>query len=204
MRHLCDIHRVHLIADEIAVGCGRTGSFFACEQAGIWPDFVCLSKGISGGYLPLSLVMTRDEIYQSFYDPAFTRGFLHSHSYTGNPLACRAALATLSIFDAQPVFERNRQLSARLWAGLAPLQAHPRIRHLRQRGMITAFDVQFDDAAQASGFSRRFFTEALQHELLLRPIGQTVYFMPPYVLSDEEAEWLTSRTIDVLHRVLAS
>lgn len=204
LRTLCDQHQVHLIADEIAVGCGRTGSFFACEQAGIWPDFLCLSKGISGGYLPLSLVMTRDEVYQAFYDPAFTRGFLHSHSYTGNPLACRAALATLSLFDTQPVFERNRELSARIWAGLADLQHHPRVQHLRQRGMITAFDVRLDDAPHASSFSRRFFTEALQHGLLLRPIGQTVYFMPPYVLSDAEADLLTSRTLDVLNKVLAS
>ena len=204
VRALCEQYQVHLIADEIAVGCGRTGTFFACEQAGIWPDFVCLSKGISGGYLPLALVMTRDAIYQSFYDPAFTRGFLHSHSYTGNPLACRAALATLSIFESQPVFERNRALSARIWEGLSELQTHPRVRHLRQRGMITAFDVQFDHAQQASGFSRRYFTAALQHELLLRPIGQTVYLMPPYVLSDSEADLLTSGTVEVLHKVLAA
>ena len=204
VRRLCDQHQVHLIADEIAVGCGRTGSFFACEQAGIWPDFLCLSKGISGGYLPLSLVMTRDEIYQAFYDPAFTRGFLHSHSYTGNPLACRAALATLSMFESQPVLARNHELSARIWANWSELQRHPRVRHLRQRGMITAFDVQFDDPQQAGGFSRRFFTESLRHGLLLRPIGQTVYVMPPYVLSDDEADWLTSRTVEVLDQVLAS
>ena len=204
LRTLCDRHRVHLIADEIAVGCGRTGTFFACEQAGIWPDFVCLSKGISGGYLPLSLVMTRDAIYQAFYDPAFTRGFLHSHSYTGNPLACRAALATLTLFEQQPVFERNRALSARLWQGLQALQDHPAVRHLRQRGMITAFDVQIDDAEKRQSFSRRFFTEALQQGLLLRPIGSTVYFMPPYCLSDDEADLLTSRTVDVLQKVLSA
>jgi adenosylmethionine-8-amino-7-oxononanoate aminotransferase len=202
LRALCDQYRVHLIADEIAVGCGRTGSFFACEQAGIWPDFVCLSKGISGGYLPLSLVMTREAIYQAFYDPAFSRGFLHSHSYTGNPLACRAALATLTLFEQQPVFERNRALSARLWQSLQSLQEHAPVRHLRQRGLITAFDVHLDDAEQARSFSRRFFTEALQHGLLLRPIGQTVYFMPPYILSDDEADLLTARTQDVLRKVL--
>jgi adenosylmethionine-8-amino-7-oxononanoate aminotransferase len=99
VRDICHRHGVHLIADEIAVGCGRTGTFFACEQAQIWPDFVCLSKGISGGYLPLSLVMTTDEVYRAFYDRDVTRGFLHSHSYTGNPLACRAALATLDLFE---------------------------------------------------------------------------------------------------------
>ena len=108
VRALCDRYQVHLILDEIAVGCGRTGTFFACEQAGIWPDFVCLSKGISGGYLPLSLVLSRDEIYQSFYTSDVARGFLHSHSYTGNPLACRAALATLAIFEEDEVLVNNR------------------------------------------------------------------------------------------------
>ena len=204
LRALCDRYQVHLIADEIAVGCGRTGTFFACEQAGIWPDFVCLSKGISGGYLPLSLVMTRESIYQAFYSPAFTRGFLHSHSYTGNPLACRAALATLELFERKPVFANNRAIGERLWQGLAPLASHPRVRHLRQCGMIFAFDVLFDEASQASAFARRFFTEALQHELLLRPIGQTVYYMPPYILSEAEADLLTSRTRQVLDKVLAS
>lgn len=202
VRQLCDQHQVHLIADEIAVGCGRTGTFFACEQAAIWPDFLCLSKGISGGYLPLSLVMTRDAIYQAFYDPAFSRGFLHSHSYTGNPLACRAALATLDLFDAQPVFERNRQWAARLLAGFAPLRAHPQVRHLRQCGTITAFDVQLDDPVQAASFSRRFFTLALAQGLLLRPIGQTVYVMPPYVIEDAEVDHLVQHTLTVLAQVL--
>ena len=204
VRQLCDAHQVHLIADEIAVGCGRTGRFFACEHAGIWPDFLCLSKGISGGYLPLSLVMTRESIYQAFYDPAFARGFLHSHSYTGNPLACRAALATLSLFETQAVFERNQTVANRIWQGMADLRAHARVRHVRQRGMITAFDVQLDDAEASRLFARRFFSHALSHGLLLRPIGSTVYFMPPYVLSDDEVDWLTSRTTLVLEEVLAS
>lgn len=204
LRALCDQYQVHLIADEIAVGCGRTGTFFACEQAAIWPDFVCLSKGISGGYLPLSLVMTRDDIYQSFYHPDVTRGFLHSHSYTGNPLACRAAVETLKLFEQQAVLERNQQTATRVWQGLAELGAHPKVRHLRQRGMITAFDVQLDSAQQQRQFSRAFFTQALAHELLIRPIGHTVYFMLPYILSDEEVDLLTHRTQQVLHQVLQS
>jgi adenosylmethionine-8-amino-7-oxononanoate aminotransferase len=100
---MCDRYRVHLIADEIAVGFGRTGTMFACEQAEITPDFLCLSKGITGGYLPLSCVLTSDTVYQAFYDDATARGFLHSHSYTGNALACRAALAVLDIFEADGV-----------------------------------------------------------------------------------------------------
>jgi adenosylmethionine-8-amino-7-oxononanoate aminotransferase len=203
LRALCDKYQVHLIADEIAVGCGRTGSFFACEQAGIWPDFLCLSKGISGGYLPLSLVMTRDSIYQAFYDPDVKRGFLHSHSYTGNPLACRAALATLDIFAQDDVLNTNRAKAAQLTAALAPLAQDARVRHFRQRGMIWAFDAVVDDAALASTFSRRFFTAALQRGLLLRPIGRTVYLMPPYVLSDEEIAQLAQRTRATFEEVMS-
>jgi adenosylmethionine-8-amino-7-oxononanoate aminotransferase len=204
VRGLCDRYQVHLIADEIAVGCGRTGTFFACEQANIWPDFVCLSKGISGGYLPLSLVMTRDAIYQAFYDADVTRGFLHSHSYTGNPLACRAALATLAIFDEDDVLVQNRARAARMTAALAPLAAHPKVRHFRQRGMIWAFDAVVDDPAQAATFSRRFFTEGLKRELLLRPIGRTVYLMPPYILDDEEIDGLARRTQAVFEQVIGA
>ncbi|MBA5685976.1 adenosylmethionine--8-amino-7-oxononanoate transaminase [Rugamonas apoptosis] len=199
VRELCDRHQVHLILDEIAVGCGRTGTFFACEQAGIWPDFLCLSKGISGGYLPLSLVMTRDDIYQAFYSADVTRGFLHSHSYTGNPLACRAALATLQIFQEDHVLEHNRVRAARLTQALAPLADHERVRNFRQRGMIWAFDA-IDAPAD---FSRRFFATALEHELLMRPIGPTVYMMPPYILSDEEIDGLAANTLAVFNQVLA-
>ncbi|OGB25795.1 MAG: adenosylmethionine--8-amino-7-oxononanoate transaminase [Burkholderiales bacterium RIFCSPLOWO2_02_FULL_57_36] len=202
VRALCDRYQVHLIADEIAVGCGRTGTFFACEQADIWPDFLCLSKGISGGYLPLSLVMTRDAIYDAFYHEDVTRGFLHSHSYTGNPLACRAALATLAIFEEDDVINRNRISAERLTAALAPLAAHPRVQHFRRRGMIWAFDAIVDDPVQAATFSRRFFTTALEQELLLRPIGRTVYLMPPYVLDDEEIDGLARRTQAVFEQVI--
>ncbi|RJF95440.1 adenosylmethionine--8-amino-7-oxononanoate transaminase [Noviherbaspirillum saxi] len=197
-RALCDHYGVHLIADEIAVGCGRTGTYFACEQANIWPDFVCLSKGISGGYLPLSLVMTRDEIYRGFYDADVKRGFLHSHSYTGNPLACRAALATLDIFEQDDVLNCNRERATRLTTALKPLAEDKRVAHFRQRGMIWAFDAITDDPA----FSRKFFTAGLQHELLLRPIGRTVYLMPPYVLNDEEIDGLAVRTRKVFDEVI--
>jgi adenosylmethionine-8-amino-7-oxononanoate aminotransferase len=204
VRALCDRYQVHLIADEIAVGCGRTGSFFACEQAGIWPDFLCLSKGISGGYLPLSLVMTRESIYQAFYDPDLTRGFLHSHSYTGNPLACRAALATLDIFEQDDVLRRNRRTADALTQALQPLACDARVRHFRRRGMIWAFDAVIDDAERAATFARRFFTAALGRGLLLRPIGCTVYLMPPYVLSDEEIGLLAQRTRDTFEEVMAA
>ena len=181
-RALCDRYDVHLICDEIAVGCGRTGTFFAHEQAGIRPDFLCLSKGISGGYLPLSIVLTTNAVYEAFYDDATTRAFLHSHSYTGNALACRAALATLDLFAADKVLENNRLRAEKLFATLEPLAAHPQVRHLRQRGMILAFDVLTDDPR----FNRRFYRAALENGALLRPIGNTVYLMPPYILNEEE------------------
>jgi adenosylmethionine-8-amino-7-oxononanoate aminotransferase len=193
-RMLCDRYEVHLIADEIMTGFGRTGTFFAHEQAGIRPDFLCLSKGITGGYLPLSVVLTRPSIYEAFYDEETARGFLHSHSYTGNPLACRAALATLGIFEQDRVIEANRVRSARLTAATESIARHPRVRHFRNQGMIWAFDVDTDDPQ----FARRFFTAALERELLLRPIGNTVYFMPPYVIGDPEIALLAARTGEVL------
>lgn len=198
-RALCERYEVHLIADEIAVGCGRTGSFFACEQAGIWPDFLLLSKGISGGYLPLSIVLTTDSVFAAFYDDDTARGFLHSHSYTGNPLACRAALATLDIFAQDDVIAANLRKAARLGdAFRRAVGSHPQVRHLRQQGMILAFDV----ADAPVGFSRRFFAEALSRELLLRPIGNTVYTMPPYILSDDEIDFLASRCAAALEASL--
>jgi adenosylmethionine-8-amino-7-oxononanoate aminotransferase len=198
-RALCDRYAVHLIGDEIMVGFGRTGTFFAHEQAGIRPDFLCLSKGLTGGYLPLSVVMTTDAVYAAFYDDAVTRGFLHSHSYTGNPLACRAALATLDLFAEDQVLERNRRFAKRFTALLAPLAKHPRARHFRQCGMIWAADIDTDDPA----FRPRFYREALKREVLLRPLGTTIYFMPPYILGDEDAVLLAERAIEALDAALA-
>ncbi|CAN7617851.1 adenosylmethionine--8-amino-7-oxononanoate transaminase [Variovorax sp. LjRoot290] len=199
VRALCERYEVSLIADEIAVGCGRTGTFFACEQAAIWPDFVCLSKGISGGTLPLSLVMTRDAIYEAFLDDDVARGFLHSHSYTGNALACRAALAVLDRFEEDDVLQHNRQRAAALSAALAPLQADPRIEHFRQCGMIWALDVR--EAFVGERFAERFHLAGRERELLIRPIGRTVYLMPPYVLDDGLAAWLAQRVMQTLDAV---
>jgi adenosylmethionine-8-amino-7-oxononanoate aminotransferase len=193
-RELTKRHRVHLIADEIMTGFGRTGTMFACEQAAIVPDFLCLSKGITGGYLPLSCVLTSDEVFSAFYDDDVTRGFLHSHSYTGNALACRAALAVLDIFRDDDVIAANQAKAARWRRMAAPLASHPRVRGLRQCGMIIAFDV--DDAL--AGFAARFAAQALQRELVLRPIGSTVYFMPPYTLHDDEFALLVERTLEAI------
>lgn len=202
LRELTERYGVHLIADEIAVGCGRTGTFFACEQAGIWPDFLCLSKGISGGYLPLSIVLSRDAIFEAFYDDDTARGFLHSHSYTGNPLACRAALASLELFEHADVIAENERKSSALFDALAPLAAHPALRNMRRCGTIIAFDAELEgDAART--FSRRFFEAALERELLLRPIGTTVYLMPPYILDDETIALAAARTRETFEATLA-
>ncbi|MBP0597397.1 adenosylmethionine--8-amino-7-oxononanoate transaminase [Herbaspirillum sp. LeCh32-8] len=201
LRKLCDAYGAHLIADEIAVGCGRSGSFFACEQAGVWPDLLCLSKGISGGYLPLSLVMAREHIYQAFYDDDVRRGFLHSHSYTGNALACRAALETLAIFEDDDVLERNRRFAHTMTAALHPLAQDARIAHFRRTGMIWACDVRLDHA-RASDFARRFAQEAARREVLMRPIGNTLYLMPPYILDDAHAAWLGRRVYEAFEAAM--
>lgn len=194
-RELCDQYQVHLIADEIAVGMGRTGSLFACEQANITPDFLLLSKGITGGYLPLSVVMTTDTIYQAFYADDVTRGFLHSHSYTGNPLACRAALATLDIFSTNDVLNRNRQKAIYLNLIATPLREHPKVKNFRNTGMIWAFEVE----ATHSDFAQRCFKLALEHKILLRPMGNTVYFMPPYVITENEINFLIEQTVKIVN-----
>lgn len=198
LRALCTEFDVHLIADEIAVGCGRTGTFFAWEQADTaWPDFLLLSKGITGGTLPLSLVLTTDEVYQAFWSEDITRGFLHSHSYTGNALACAAANAVLDRFDAGQR-ERNREQAALLALAFKPLAADARIVHLRQRGMVLAFDVL--DAG--AGFSERFHLAARTHELLIRPIGPTVYLMPPYLIDTPSAQFLFKAVLATLDEVV--
>jgi len=193
-RELCSRYGVHLIADEIMTGMGRTGTLFACEQAAIAPDFLLLSKGLTGGYLPLACVLTTDDIYAAFYDDDTTRGFLHSHSYTGNALACRAALAVLDIFRDDDVIEVNHHKARRFDVLAAPLAAHPKVRDFRRRGMIWAFEA----ATERPDFARWCFVQGLAREVLLRPIGRTVYFMPPYVVSDAEFALLVEATLAIL------
>jgi adenosylmethionine---8-amino-7-oxononanoate aminotransferase len=205
-RQLCSQYQVHLIADEIAVGMGRTGTMFACEQApplsesetmGITPDFLCLSKGITGGYLPLSVVMTLDEIYRAFYGDEMASGFLHSHSYTGNPLACRAALATLDIFAQDNVLDANRDRASYFNEVSQPLRGHHAVRNWRNTGMIWAFEVD----TPHGDFARQCFSLALENELLLRPIGNTVYFMPPYIIDPSEMGLLAKRTLHIVDQL---
>ena len=216
LRALCDEFAVHFIADEIAVGFGRTGTLFACEQAcpepsrraGVTPDFLCLSKGLTGGFLPLSAVLTTDEVYAAFYaEYSAGKAFLHSHSYTGNPLACRVALETLAIFRAEPVLQRNRLLAAHLAARLAPLREHPHVADVRQCGMIAAVELVADKASRrpfpaAERRGLRVYLHGLQHGVLLRPLGDVVYFMPPYVVTTQEIDQLVDVAIGGIERAV--
>ena len=190
-REICDAHGAHLIADEIAVGFGRTGTLFACEQAGITPDFLCLSKGLTGGFLPMSAVLTTAAVYDAFLDDSRERAFLHSHSYTGNPLGCAAALASLGIFASDGVLARNRGSAARMAALAAPLSAHPHVADVRQTGMIVAFELVADRASRrpfAAGarVGLRAYRHALERGVVLRPLGDVLYWMPPYCVGEEE------------------
>ncbi|MGS0942090.1 adenosylmethionine--8-amino-7-oxononanoate transaminase [Pseudomonas luteola] len=209
LREACDRYGVHLIHDEIAVGFGRTGTMFACEQAGIRPDFLCLSKALTGGYLPLAACLTTDDIYQAFYDEYDTlRAFLHSHSYTGNPLACAAALATLDIFAEDKVIEANQALAARMQQATRHLVDHPNVAEVRQTGMALAIEMVQDKATKTPfPWQERRGLKVFQHGLtrgaLLRPLGNVVYFLPPYIITPEEIDFLAevaSEGIDIATR----
>ncbi len=202
LRDACDAYGVHLIADEVAVGFGRTGTMFACEQAAIDPDFMCLSKGLTGGCLPLSVVLTTDCVYEAFYDDYENlTAFLHSHSYTGNPLGCAAALATLDIFKSENIIESNKILIAEFAKQCARFNDHPNIGDVRQRGMIAAIEMVKNKSTKESypWQQRRgleVYKYGIENKVLLRPMGDVIYFMPPYVINTEEIKML----VDVAER----
>jgi adenosylmethionine-8-amino-7-oxononanoate aminotransferase len=206
LREACTRHGVHLIADEIAVGFGRTGTLFACEQAGISPDFLCVSKGLTGGYLPLSAVLTTDDVYAAFYDDYDRRtAFLHSHSYTGNPLACSAALATLDIFATEDVIGSNRVKATHLGRRARALADHAHVSEVRQCGMIVAIEFVKDKATRepypwTERRGQRVYRHALGRGVLLRPIGNVVYFMPPYVVDEAEMDLMVQVAAEGIER----
>ncbi len=203
-RALCNAHGVHLIADEIAVGFGRTGTLFACEQAEVSPDFLLLSKGLTAGFLPLSAVLTTDAIYAGFYAEHATRkAFLHSHSYTGNALACSAALAVLGEFRTQPWLARNRATAARMAELAAPLEAHPHVAEVRQTGMILAIEMVRVKVARTPFDSSerrglRAYRHAIANGVLLRPLGDVLYWMPPYGIDESALNLLAEVTSGAL------
>jgi len=208
LREACDRHGVHLIADEIAVGFGRTGTMFACEQAGITPDFLCLSKGLTGGYLPLSAVLTRELIYQAFYaDYADAKAFLHSHSYTGNALACTAALATLDLLLEGDAIKQNLALSSAMTNAAAPFSDHKHVAEVRQKGMIVAIELakcklsrEPYDWRERRGLA--IYRHGLERGVLLRPLGNVVYFMPPYVITPEEIRFMAEVAWEGIQRAV--
>ncbi|MDH5833110.1 adenosylmethionine--8-amino-7-oxononanoate transaminase [Luteimonas kalidii] len=199
VRELCDVHGVFLIADEIAVGFGRTGTMFACEQAGIQPDLLCLSKGLTGGFLPLAAVLATQAIYDGFLDDSRERAFLHSHSYTGNPLACAAALASLDIFASDDVLVRNQATAARMAELARGIAAMPDVADVRQTGMIVAFELApggdrraaFEPARRVG---LRAYRAALERGVLLRPLGDVLYWMPPYCIDESQLALLAETT----------
>ncbi len=206
---LCKRYNVHLIVDEIAVGFGRTGKMFAIEHANIKPDFMCLSKGITGGYLPLSVVLTTDNIYKAFYDDYVTlKAFLHSHSYTGNALACAAAVETLKIFEEEDIINKNRDKSKLILELLKEkFLNHPNIGEIRQLGMIAAIEIVKDKNSKESfpweertGF--KVYKEAVKMGCLLRPLGDVIYFMPPYVINSSEIEFMIETAYKAINKVV--
>jgi adenosylmethionine-8-amino-7-oxononanoate aminotransferase len=207
-RELCDAHGVLLIADEIAVGFGRTGTMFACEQAGIQPDLLCLSKGLTGGFLPLAAVLATQSIYDGFLDDSRERAFLHSHSYTGNPLACAAALASLAIFDSDGVLGHNLETAARMAELAAPFTGHAHVADVRQCGMIVAFELARNgdrrmpfDPAQRIGLHA--YRAALQRGVVLRPLGDILYWMPPYCIDETQLAMLAETTRESIDEAIA-
>ena len=198
MRRICAAHGTLFIADEVMTGWGRTGSLLACEQAGIEPDILCLSKGLTGGAIPLAVTMASEPIYSAHLSTDRSRMFFHSSSYTANPIACAAANANIAIWQQEPVNDRIATLAARQASRLLRFQSHPQVRNARQAGTITAFDVGEADG-YLSDLAPRMLAMFRERGVLLRPLGNTVYVMPPYCI---EADAL-HRIYDIVEEVLA-
>jgi adenosylmethionine-8-amino-7-oxononanoate aminotransferase len=197
LRVLCNQYDVHLIADEIAVGFGRTGTLFACEQADVSPDFLCLSKGLTAGYLPLSVVLTTDNVYNAFYcDYSEGKSFLHSHSYTGNALGCAVANATIEIFENENVIQNNQNTIAFMANKLQDFTQLKQVKEVRQRGMIAAVELIDYDSKKRLGL--KIYEYALAQGVLLRPLGNIVYFMPPYIITQEEINHMMQVAYDAI------
>ena len=186
LRELCSRHGVFLIADEVMTGFGRTGTMFACEQAGVSPDLLCLSKGLTGGFLPMGVTLATAEIFESFRSPDRAKAFFHGHSYTANPIACAAAVANLDLFAREPVFERIAAVAAAHRRGVARLAGLPGVAATRQLGTIAAAELRVPDGGYLSALGPRLYDFYLSRGVLLRPLGNVVYVLPPYCSTEED------------------
>lgn len=203
VRELCDRFGVLLIADEVAVGFGRTGTMFACEQEGVAPDLLCLAKGITGGYLPLAATLTTEAIYDGFLGAAEEfRTFFHGHTYTGNPLACAAALATLDVFERERTLENLKPKIALFEALLEEIAAMDEVTEIRQRGFMAGIDLGDHDPALRIG--HRVTNEARPRGAIVRPLGNTVVLVPPLAISAEELRTLFAITTESIAAAVAS
>ena len=187
VRRLCDRAGALLIADEVLTGFGRTGRMFACEHAGIAPDIICLAKGLTAGYLPLGATVATDAIYEAFLSDDRTKTFFHGHSYTANPLACAVAAESLAIFRDAATLERVREIEIRLTRSLDELRKLPAVRDARGIGAVAALELDVDQG-YLSEAGPRLYSELLARGILLRPLGNVLYFMPPYVVTDGEID----------------
>ncbi len=186
VRALCVRHGVLLIADEVLTGFGRTGKMFACEHAGVVPDLMCLSKGLTGGFLPMALTLCTDRIEAAFHSEDRRRAFYHGHSYTANPMACAAACASLQIFEDEPVFERIAAIARIHAERLEHVKDHPAVAEVRQIGTVAAIELRADDSGYLSSLRPKLYSFFLERGVLLRPLGNVVYVLPPYVIASED------------------
>lgn len=201
VREICTKYDVHLIADEVMVGFGRTGELFACSKAGITPDFIVLSKGLTGGYLPLSVVLTTNDIYAKFYcDYSEHKAFLHSHSYTGNALACAAANATLDIFENEDIIEKNRKIAEYMGEKLQKFKSLENVDSVRQTGMVCAVELKGYKSEDRIGL--KVYQYGLKNGVLLRPLGHIVYFMPPYIITNAEIDKMMDTAYEAIRELL--
>lgn len=201
MREICARYGVLFIADEVMTGWGRTGTLLACEQAGVTPDILCLAKGLTGGSMPLAVTMATAPIFDAHCSGDRSRMFFHSSSFTANPIACAAANANLAIWREEPVIERVRQLAAREAQCLARLRERYRIENARQSGSIIAFDAEVEDAGYLSGLGPRLLASFKEQNVLLRPLGNTIYLMPPYCISSSELDTVFTAVANALEIV---
>ncbi len=188
MKRICEASGVWFIADEVMTGWGRTGTLFACEQAGVSPDIACYSKGLTGGSLPLAVTLCRGEIFEAHFSHDRSRTFFHSSSYTANPVACAAAKANLDLWQDDSVRERVTTVAAMQERALAPLRADERFRNVRRTGTITALELQVRDSGYLAGIGPKLLAFFGNRDLLLRPLGNTIYVMPPYCITQGDLD----------------